>query len=240
MELIEKEQNQITFTTEVNETLINAIRRYINEIQVLAIDEVEISRNDSALYDETIAHRIGLIPLKNDKKMKEGAEADLKLVSKQEGPVYSGELKGKVEIVYDKIPITILNKGQEIEVLARARSGKGSEHAKFSPGFMFYRNISEITLDKKFEEKVKRLCKKNDIKEKGNKIIITDDKKESISDMCEGIAEKEGEKAETEIKDSLVITLESFGQKEVKDIFNESVSQLKKDLDVVSKKIDKA
>lgn len=240
MELIEKDKNQITFSADVNETLMNSIRRYINEIQVLAIDEVEISKNDSALYDETIAHRIGLIPLKNDKKIKEGVDSDLKLVSRQEGPVYSGELKGKIEVVYDKIPITILNKGQEMEIIAKAKLGKGSEHSKFSPGFMFYRNISEIALDKKYGDKVKRICDLNEIKEKGNKIIIIDNKKDSILDVCEGIAEKEGEKVETEIKDGLIITLESFGQKEVKDIFNESVSQLKKDLNDVSKKVDKA
>ena len=67
MKKIEKSENQIVFSAEMEETLANSIRRYINHIPTLAIDEVEISKNDSALYDETIAHRIGLIPIKSGK-----------------------------------------------------------------------------------------------------------------------------------------------------------------------------
>jgi DNA-directed RNA polymerase alpha subunit len=55
MKKIEKNENQIIFTAGMNETIANSIRRYIGQIPVLAIDEVEISKNDSALYDETIA-----------------------------------------------------------------------------------------------------------------------------------------------------------------------------------------
>ncbi len=51
--------------------LANALRRSVDEIPVLAINEVDIYKNDSALYDEIIAHRLGLIVLKNQ-KLKEG------------------------------------------------------------------------------------------------------------------------------------------------------------------------
>ena len=64
MEIIERKENQITFRAEISDSLANAVRRYINQIPILAIDEVEIYKNDSPLYDETVAHRIGLIPLK--------------------------------------------------------------------------------------------------------------------------------------------------------------------------------
>ena len=134
MKLINKKPNQIVFTTEVEESLANVIRRYLNQIMVSAIDEVEISKNDSPLYDETIAHRMGLIPLKNKGNSK---ESKLKLIGQKEGMVYSGELTGDVEVVYDKIPITSLKKGQKLEITATTRMGKGSEHARFSPGLMF-------------------------------------------------------------------------------------------------------
>jgi DNA-directed RNA polymerase subunit D len=238
MNLIEKKENQIVFLVKTEESLVNAVRRYVNEILILAIDEVEIFKNDSALYDETIAHRIGLIPLKTEAGSKK--EADLKLTSNKEGFVYSGELKGNAEIVYDKIPITLLNKGQELEILAKAKLGKGSEHSKFSPGIMFYRNSAEITMDKEFADKVKKILPKADIKEKGNKIIIQDNQKESYAEFCEGIAEKGRKKAEVEYKEDLVISVESYGQINVKDVFLKSIKELKLDLDDVSKKVEKA
>ena len=53
MKIIDKKDNQITFSAEVDESLANAVRRYVDQIPILAIDEVEISKNDSPLYDES-------------------------------------------------------------------------------------------------------------------------------------------------------------------------------------------
>ena len=240
MELIEKSENQITIKAELEESLANAIRRSVNEISVLGIDEVEIFKNDSALYDETIAHRVGLIPLQMEKGLKDKEEIDLKLVVNKEGEVLSGELKGNAKVVYDKIPITILNKGQEIEFVAKAKFGKGSEHSKYSPGSIFYRNVAEITMDKEFLEEVKKICPNAEVKEKGDKVIITDDKRKGVCDVCEGICESAGKKAETEFKEELIITIESFGQIDSKEIFDKAIVELKKDLNDTVKKIDKA
>lgn len=238
MKKIEKTANQIVFTAEIDETLANSIRRYVNQIPVLAVDEVEISRNDSALYDETVAHRIGLIPLKM-----EGAaskkQGKLKLDVKKEGIVYSGDLKGKPAIVYKNIPITILNADQELQLIATARAGKGSEHSKFSPGLMFYRNAAEIILDKEFHEEIKKTCPGAEILEKGNKIVIIDNKKREIADFCEGLADKNKKKAEINITDELVITVESFGQMDAADIFKKSIQTLKKDLGYLAKETGK-
>jgi len=238
MKLINKNSNQIVFSSEITQELANAIRRYFNEVHVLAINEAEFLKNDSPLYDETIAHRLCLIPIKNDKSVNEKSEVKFKLSAKKEGVVYSGELKGKLKVVYDKIPITILNKGQELDFVATAKVGKGSEHSKFSPGLMYYRNITEIILDKKFKDEVKKICK-NDIKEKGDKIIVLDNLQKEVCDVCEGICEIEGKKTETKLTNELMITIESFGQLEVKDIFKKSIDVLKKDLNEITKKVSK-
>lgn len=234
MEIINKKENQIAVSCKLNETLANAIRRYVGEIPTLAIEEVEIAKNNSALYDETISHRIGLIPLKTEKGI---TEAKLKLKSKKEGFVYSGEMKGDAEVVYSKIPIVFLDNDQELELTAIAKIGKGSEHAKHSPGMIYYRNISEITLDKEFLDEVKMNIPEAKIKEKGNKIIVTDDGAKEIADVCEGIAESKGKKAEIENKDELILTIESFGNMDAKEIFKKSVERITKDLDEVLKKI---
>ena len=240
MELIENKENQIVFSTEIEESLANAIRRSLNLIPIIAIDEVEISKNDSPLYDETVAHRLGLIPLKIDKKIDEKKKYSLKLDTKKEGFVYSEELKGPIKVVYDKVPITLLQKGQELSLVAKVGVGKGNEHSKFSPGLMYYRNMSEITINKELRNDIENVCPNNKIKEKGDKIIILDNLAVEVCDVCEGICKEKGKKWETNVSKDLIITLESFGQLEAKEIFNKAIETLKKDLAEVSKKISKA
>src|SRR3990167_5021270 len=232
MKTIIKKSDKLIFSADIDNSIANAIRRYISQIPIVAVDEVEISKNDSALYDETLAHRIGLIPLKAKKQT-----GKMKLESKKEGIVYSGELKGDAEVVYDKIPITLLDKDQELEIKATLKSGKGFEHAKFSPGIMFFRKSCEIKMDKKFKDKIKEICPNANIKESGNQIIIFDDKEEEISDVCGGIAEKAGEKPEIKENSEMIIKLESFGQISPEAIFEKSIETLRKDLNDVSKKL---
>lgn len=238
MKLIEKKENQITFAAEIGESLANAIRRYINKIPILAIDEIEILKNDSPLYDETIAHRLGLVPLKSIKDTKK-KNPKIKLISKEEGMVYSKDLKG-MEIIYKDMPITFLNKGQELEIIATTKTGKGIEHSKFSPGLLFYRNIAEIRVAKDIYDKIKQKIPNNEVKIKGNDVVILDNKKQEIVDVCEKICNQEGKNSEINFKDELIITLESFGQISVEEILKKSIEGLKKDLSDVSKKISKS
>ncbi|MEK6757532.1 MAG: DNA-directed RNA polymerase subunit D [Nanoarchaeota archaeon] len=239
MKQITNKDDQITFHADVGESLANAIRRYLSQVQVLAINEVEISKNDSPLYDETVAHRLGLIPLITKGAVNEKTEMKLKLDVKKEGYVYSGDLKGEVQVVHNKIPITTLAKDQEVKITATVTAGKGSDHSKFSPGLMFYRNISEITMPKELQNEVKRIFPHNEIKEKGNKIIVMNDQKNDIEDACQGICEMAGKECEVSPKEELVITLESFGQMSTSDIIKKSVDALKKDLADVAKHISK-
>ena len=240
MKKIEKTENTVVFSADISETLANSIRRYLNQVLVMAVDEVEISRNDSPLYDEAVAHRIALIPLKTDKSVNEKSAGKLKLEVKKEGSAYSQDLKGTPEIVYENIPITTLAEGQELQLVAFVKSGKGSEHSKFSPGLMFYRNVSEITLDKEFHDEIKKVFPNVEIKDRGNKILVLDNKKNEVLDFCEGIANKRKKKAEIDTKNELVITLESFGQMSPEEMFKRSIEVLKKDLALVQKGMDKA
>lgn len=226
MKLIEKKKNQITFTAELDEPLANAIRRYVDQIPILAIDDVEISKNDSALYDETVAHRLGVVPLKMTKGMSEKTEEPLALVVKKDGVVYSEELKGKVSPVYGKIPITLLKKGQELEILATARLGKGNKHAKFSPGLMFYRNAVKVKLDKDTPKEIANIS----ALEKTKDGIIVDENKLDAFDNGKG-------KMEATPTGELIITIESFGQIDEEEMFTKSVEVLKDDLSAVTKKI---
>lgn len=241
MKLINKKDDQIVFSANMSESLANAIRRSINQIPVAAIDEVEISRNDSPLYDETIAHRLGLISLRTDKALDPKKPTKIKLDSKNEGFIYSGEIKGPVKVVYGKVPITVLKKGQELELTATLKTGKGEEHAKFLPGIMFYRNAVKIKVGADCPTEVIDACHHKVLNLKDGKINVTDEYLCDLCDACVEVCTSSGKKEviKLEPSDELVITLESFGQLDTNDIFKKSVDSLKKDLAEVSKKISK-
>ena len=145
MELIEKNDKKMIWKTDMGISLANALRRSVGDIPILAISECDIYKNDSALYDEVIAHRLGLIPLKNQ-KVKKGDSVELKLKKKagkeEKTIVEAGEMGENV--VYPDMPLVLLENGQAIELVARAEQGTGREHAKFMPGLMFYRQIPKI------------------------------------------------------------------------------------------------
>ena len=236
MKLIKKTEDKIIISEKIEDSLANAIRRFVHEIPILAVDEVEIFKNDSALYDETVAHRMGLIPLKMDDSLKERENCtcdgkgcnkctvSLKLVADKEGFVYSKELKGKGEVVYPGIPIAFLNKGQQIEIVAYARLGRGREHSKFAPGLIFYKNTPEVK-------------KGRDDKIKGENYVAKGENVEKmfdndlLGDYVE-IRKKEGKEiVRVHPGEELVIEVESFGQISAKEIFLDSIKELRERLE---------
>jgi len=159
IEILEKEgEDKLSFVVRgISPQFANSIRRaMIAEVPVMAIDDVYIIENTSVMYDEVLAHRLGLIPLKTDLdsyvlpeececKSETGcSRCSAILVLDVEGTgegvttVYSGDLKPHesnpdVKPVSDKIPIVKLAPGQRIRLEAYARLGTGKKHAKWSP-----------------------------------------------------------------------------------------------------------
>ena len=229
--LISNEGNKILFETDMNISLANAIRRSVNEIPVLAIDEVDIYKNDSALYDEIVAHRLGLIPLKNQ-KVKKDTPIQLKLKAKggEEMGVLSGEL-GE-DVVYDDMPIVLLEKGQELELVARARQGIGIEHAKFVPGLVFYKQKSDITISPegaKHEELAVLYPDFFEFTEGKLKVI------DEIACDLDNVDVQDFKGVSIELGDNLIFSIESWGQMDAKEIFVESCKALKSNLNDLTK-----
>ncbi|HID20168.1 MAG TPA: DNA-directed RNA polymerase subunit D [Methanophagales archaeon] len=133
----------------------NALRRaMIAEVPKLAIDDVNIHENTSLLYDEQLALRLALIPLKTDLSAY-SADDRVSLTLKAESPerkgyttVYSKELISsdpEVVAAFENIPIVKLITTereiggvrtlarQKISLEAIARLGRGKEHAKWQP-----------------------------------------------------------------------------------------------------------
>ena len=236
MKLIKKTDNGIVFQAEVEESLANAVRRYLNQILVLAVDEVEISKNDSPLYDETVAHRIGLLSLQTSKVANEKTTAELKLSVKKDGIVYAKEFEGKAKVVYGETPITTLEKGQELELVATARTGRGETHSKFAPGLMFYRNIFDIKIDGDCPKEVADVCPKKILESKDGKIVVKDASKCDLCEVClELCLKKKKDSIKITPTKDLIITVESFGQLNTEDMIQKSIEALKKDLADVGK-----
>lgn len=230
MNIIKKTNEKLVFSSEISENLANAIRRSVYSIPVMAIDELEIHKNDSPLYDETLAHRMGLLPLKMTKDIKEDSEFKLTLNSKNPGYVYADEIQGDVEVVYGRTPLTLINENQEIEVVAKTRVGTAKEHAKFSPGILTYRIVCDVTVPAKYKEEISKAFPENEIKTKGDKITIKDNKENTIVDFCLGICQKDKEECEVKDTKELIFEIQSFGQMDASEIFKQALEILKKDV----------
>ena len=149
--------NEVRFVVSgVEVRFVNSLRRaMIAEVPKLAIDVVKIYENNSLLYDEQLALRLGLIPLKVRNIGDYSEEDKVTLTLKAESPeragytmVYSRELISSdpgVEPAFGNIPIVkLVSKEREISGIrtvaqqkvsfeAIARLGRGKEHAKWQP-----------------------------------------------------------------------------------------------------------
>ena len=149
--------NLIKFNLEDSDVAFaSALRRVMmSEVPVLAVEWVDFHENSSAIYDEVIAHRLGLIPLKFDPKTytehencicegKGCSQCQVYFVVDKKGPcvVYSGDLKSTDETVKptdDRFPIAELLEGQNLKLDAIAQLGKGKDHTKWQAAIAAYK-----------------------------------------------------------------------------------------------------
>ena len=251
-----KEKGKLSFLLkDSNAVFANTLRRLIvDDVPVMAIDEVEFRDNSSILYDEMIAHRLGLIPLKTDLKGykmvekpedRESLKCTVKLVLKAKGPctVYSGELKSKdpeIVPVEKGFPIVKLLKGQSLELEATALLGRGKEHAKFNSGHVYYRYkpVLEVGNVKNAEEVVDK-THGTVFEIKGGKLDVVKDNLFSV-DLA-GAAEEISGGAIKEGRDSdIIFTIESWGQLSCKEMVLRALEEIDTMLEEFGEKVKSA
>lgn len=169
LKLVKDDGTELCLIVEgATESFLNSIRRImIAEVPTMAIEDVVIIENTSSLFDEYIAHRLGLIPLTaNPKDFNFREECScggigcsnctvtlqLKAEAKDEPlMVYSGDLISSHQDVHpisDKIPIIKLAPGQKLVLEAFAYLGRGSEHAKWQPvTIAVFHHLPELAFD---------------------------------------------------------------------------------------------
>ena len=230
MELVKKTPELLVLRIDANESLANALRRSVAEVPTLAIDEIEIFKNDSALYDEMLALRLGLVPLKTEKGMTKKTKIDLKLSKTGPGTVYASDLEGNAEVVHGKIPVVFLGEGHKVELVATAALGRGIDHAKFTPGLCYYRHLVEVKSSSNIESLIKNSKGLIAPEKKGSKWLC--DLNESEVDEIENM-----EKGSVNPAEEMLFVIESYGSMDAKDILAKAVEALLENLDEFEKNI---
>lgn len=255
----DKKSGRVSFLVkDSNPAFVNSLRRnIIHEVPTMAIEDVEIRNNSSILYDEIIAHRLGLIPLKTDLKSYdvpeecscEGAgcaKCTLKLTLKAKGPgvITAKDLQSKdpkVVPLHPGIPIVKLLKGQVLELEATAILGRGKDHMKWSPGLTYYKYkpVVDITKNPDNAEEVAERCPVDVFNCKSGKLSIN---KDNLFDchLCGECAEiSKGNVKLNENDSEFIFFIEPFGQLSVKEIVQQAVDIMDEKLDEFVEKIKK-
>lgn len=171
VDVLQKNKTEIKFAVDgIKSGFASALRRVmISEVPTMAVEWIDFKKNDSALNDEIVANRIGMIPLTFEQDVYELPPKDGKLTSKnkvtfvlkKKGPamVYSGDMKSDDKVVkplYDKIPIVELFENQEMQFEATAILGVGRDHVKWQGAVVGY--SQDAGNPQKFTFNVESVC----------------------------------------------------------------------------------
>lgn len=169
LEVLESTDRKLKLRVEGTSTgMMNALRRTLMmEVPKLAIEDVTIYDNKSALFDEIIAHRLGMLPVPTDPSLFAGWDPEAEVEDEEdpsqqvlytltfEGPgtVHARDLKPASEdeslaIPEPEVPIVKLGQDQRLMLEATAKLGRGEEHAKWQPVVgAGYRKVPTVEVD---------------------------------------------------------------------------------------------
>ena len=229
-----------------NNAFVNSLRRImLSEVPTMAIDEVNIYDNTSVLFDEQIALRLALIPLKTDMESYsipsecscggEGCtQCQVSLVLNAEGPkvVYSEDLIStdqKIVPADQKIPIIELKDGQKLFLEAIARPGLGRDHAKWQAGIACgYKNMPRITITNCDQcNACVEECAPNILKPEGGTIVVTDPLRCTLCRLCEDVCEVDAIKVEEDER-TILFNFETDGSYTARELLLQSANILQR------------
>jgi DNA-directed RNA polymerase subunit D len=239
----EKKNGKLSFMFKgSDEIFVNTIRRMIiEEVPTLAVEDLEIKDNSSALYDEMLGLRLGLTPVKTDLKsyvLKENckcegagcAQCELKITLKvsKKGYVYAEEAKStdpKCTFTHPKMPLVKLLAKQKVDVTMTAILGKGKDHAKWIPGLVFYKKEPVLKIGKVTDpEKVAKMCPHKVFNVKGNKLEVNKDHLYNCN-LCQQCVDLD-DNITLEDSGNYLFNMESWGQLSCKEMLNQSADLL--------------
>ena len=242
----------------------NAFRRaMIGEVPTLAIEDVRIYDNTSALFDEMLAHRLGLIPIKTDLSSYSTQEkctcggagcpgCTVVYTLSAEGPrmVSSNDLipqDPKAVPVYDNVPIVKLTKGQKLVLEAKAVLNTGREHAKWQPTLVCgYKNHPVVSISEACDAcgMCVEECPRQVLAVCGKKVEVVNGKLPdcSMCRLCEraclasGIGDEPAIRVTAE-EDRYIFVVEGDGSLTVKEIMNRALLYIREQSDELEKQL---
>jgi DNA-directed RNA polymerase subunit D len=169
VEVLEIDDREIKLRVDgATNTEVNALRRtMMTEVPTLAIEDVTIYDNRSALFDEVIAHRLGMLPVPTDdslfaewdidedpQEQTEEGRGEILYTLTFEGP---GTVRAKdltpatedeeAEIAEPEVPIVKLGRDQRLMLEATAVLGTGEQHSKWQPvNAVGYREVPTVEI----------------------------------------------------------------------------------------------
>ncbi|MBI2076159.1 MAG: DNA-directed RNA polymerase subunit D [Candidatus Aenigmarchaeota archaeon] len=252
LKILEKSDKEIRFVLENTDAgFANALRRIMmNEIPTMAIEFVEMEENTSGLFDEAIAHRLGLIPLSFDSKLynlKDECKCDgrgcssceVKFALEKEGPciVKAGDMKsdGDVKPTDSDIPIVELLENQRLKFEATAQLGVGKDHAKWQASVAGYQNVPVVRLSEP-SNKIVDICPTH-VFESNGKVKVAREMDCILCMRCVEISD--GVKVSAD-ENSFIFSVESVCGLSSKEILEQSLEQLEKKADAFISETKKA
>lgn len=216
---------------------INSLRRMIiAEVPVMAIDDVIMIENSSAMSDEMLAHRLGLVPLTTDLdryvlpedctcESEFGCNKCRVILTLDADPgdstvtVYSGDIQSEdpnTRPVQEKIPLVKLVKDQRIRLEAYARLGKGKNHARWQPvSGCSYKYLPKIEISSRrcnLCGDCVEACSKNILSIKDDRLVTSDLTDCTLCEDCVRACNLKSPAIKVEPdKDSYIFQIESTG-----------------------------
>ena len=256
IKILEKNNEKIRFIIEgITPALAGELRGImISEVPTMAIEWVDFNKNDSVLWDEIMANRLGLIPLvyntkfynfKKDCKCggKGCVHCQVSFKLKKKGPciVYSGDMTSsdeKVKPVYDNIPIVELTEGQELEFESFAELGLGKEHAKWQAAIVGYKNIPKIIIGKDSDKvEYEKRCPKHVFAFQNKKLVVDKPLECNICLQCMDLSNGTINVEADETK--FLFRVESACGLKPEEIVLKAIETLEEKLEELSKKLSK-
>jgi DNA-directed RNA polymerase subunit D len=214
----------------------NTLRRLsMKHVPTMAIDTIEVHENDSGLFDEILAHRLGLVALNTDvgtfnmpePDAEKSAATHAELSLDVEGPmtVTAGDLEPENETVtpvHEDTVIVELLEDQSITLIATARLGVGDEHSKYDPCLASYYYNPSITVDNDVDNLEDKLGDYPPQVVEDGEIVKDNINTPELIDACEDVSDAVTIEYD-EPATNFIFTIEPWGQLSSQDIVSEAL-----------------